>query len=955
MFNNFEEKLDYINDAKKNNKLIIFVGAGVSMNSGLPSWKGLIQEFANDLGYKGNIDADILKIPQFYFDSPKYKSQYYSKIEKEIKKKAISNSIHAMIYKLAPKHIITTNYDQLIENTESIEVLTNKYRVVSEDKDFLNAKTDNLIIKMHGDIDNMDSIVLKEDDYLNFSQNKILIETYIKSLMVNHTFIFVGYSIADYNFKQIINWVDSMTRNYDENREYRSKHFMIVDSSQENYLLTQDYLVNKNIFLLPTNSIPSKYKKNSKEKCLDLKNNKGQDLFAVLSYLYDYPVSLKEQIYRICEDMLVQDRISIYDLLRKCNLKPSYYFDFNALGFYEESRSKSINTISMKNFFSMKDKKSKVIQKAFMKAGVKEIYFMKHKTDFHETIKLTRHEFRCSPMHFLELKNNYVDILGKIDQTSLEGAYYHSIIANFEEAKSILNRRVIKFSINKNHFFELVLLKQNQSYLSKMVLGNGKGVLSSDNYRQIYDGSNLNALGIEELKNFYHTTVSNTIEQKEWLAKHIKNYTDIDTYFFGDYTREFKKIQASAYNYYFYMKENHLMLDWFYDPKEFLSTYVKAMLVTYWRKDQPNSLIFGNAPSFDSYTLNLVDINILVKYSDLKTLKNYFNEYKIDFIQIKKNIPVYDFMKNITIAFEKYETRLMREYFQKSMYILSKIKVSKYNINRIIPQILLLLEKQEVHFLHDLLSEFHPFIEAHSKLLTRENKLKVIDFIFTQLVLDEIIKFDKLYIVNHICFEFMNILTKEKKDMIKKEVLCRENIDLYRYTELLFEIEFKQEFLKLTILKLEKLSTYEMLILLDSISRRIIDFNEIVVNKLKVNIDTAINSAIRGYPNWEKEAVERLSVLYMNDFPVDKEDLITYSEYYPNINLVLDTKSCDFENVDINNNLFKEAMNNDSYRKDIIFYGGNIIGEKLQILNKNNRLNQQMQEIYFKYFYQLIN
>ncbi|MBC1867497.1 hypothetical protein HCA23_14155, partial [Listeria seeligeri] len=221
MSNNFEENLDYINDVKKNNKLIIFVGAGVSMNSGLPSWRNLIQKFANDLDYDGNIDADMLKIPQFYFDSPKFKKKYYNKIKKEIKKTTKSNSIHSIIYKLAPKHIITTNYDQLIEKTQSIEVLTNKYHVVSEDKDFLNAKTDNLIIKMHGDIDNLDSIVLKEDDYLNFSQNKILIETYIKSLMVNHTFVFIGYSIADYNFKQIINWVDAMTSNYDRNREYR--------------------------------------------------------------------------------------------------------------------------------------------------------------------------------------------------------------------------------------------------------------------------------------------------------------------------------------------------------------------------------------------------------------------------------------------------------------------------------------------------------------------------------------------------------------------------------------------------------------------------------------------------------------------------------------------------------------------------------------------------------------
>ena len=37
------------------------------------------------------------------------------------------------------------------------------------------------IIKMHGDFEH-DNFVLKEDDYLSYSENFKLIETYIKSL-----------------------------------------------------------------------------------------------------------------------------------------------------------------------------------------------------------------------------------------------------------------------------------------------------------------------------------------------------------------------------------------------------------------------------------------------------------------------------------------------------------------------------------------------------------------------------------------------------------------------------------------------------------------------------------------------------------------------------------------------------------------------------------------------------
>ena len=64
-----------IQKAIENNKLVIFVGAGVSRNSGIPTWAELIKELAKDLGIKakgtdskGNevfSNDEFLKIPQY--------------------------------------------------------------------------------------------------------------------------------------------------------------------------------------------------------------------------------------------------------------------------------------------------------------------------------------------------------------------------------------------------------------------------------------------------------------------------------------------------------------------------------------------------------------------------------------------------------------------------------------------------------------------------------------------------------------------------------------------------------------------------------------------------------------------------------------------------------------------------------------------------------------------------
>ncbi len=40
-----------IQKAQEDDRLVIFVGAGVSKNSGIPSWWELIKKFADELGY----------------------------------------------------------------------------------------------------------------------------------------------------------------------------------------------------------------------------------------------------------------------------------------------------------------------------------------------------------------------------------------------------------------------------------------------------------------------------------------------------------------------------------------------------------------------------------------------------------------------------------------------------------------------------------------------------------------------------------------------------------------------------------------------------------------------------------------------------------------------------------------------------------------------------------------
>lgn len=106
--------IEDIRAAIKDGKLIIFVGAGVSMNSGLPSWKKLLEPMIQEMGLS-NEEHDYLKIAQMYYNE-RGKVQYFEKIDQQLNTQLKEpNSIHNAIFRLEPVHIVTTNYDTLLE------------------------------------------------------------------------------------------------------------------------------------------------------------------------------------------------------------------------------------------------------------------------------------------------------------------------------------------------------------------------------------------------------------------------------------------------------------------------------------------------------------------------------------------------------------------------------------------------------------------------------------------------------------------------------------------------------------------------------------------------------------------------------------------------------------------------------------------------------------------------
>lgn len=225
----YEKELKRIIEASQNNALSFFVGAGVSALSGAKNWKELINSICNELGMekKEEYSSDeYLRIPQIYYYSlGNNHSEYIDFIKRELDiSKLIPNQIHYEMLKLNPASIITTNYDTLLE--DAVVDYCKSFKVVACDTDVPKIHGDRFILKLHGDFKN-NNFVLKEEDYLNYSENFKLIETLAKSIFSTNTVVFIGYSLNDNNIKLILNWTKALLKG-----EFREPIFIYNGSNR---------------------------------------------------------------------------------------------------------------------------------------------------------------------------------------------------------------------------------------------------------------------------------------------------------------------------------------------------------------------------------------------------------------------------------------------------------------------------------------------------------------------------------------------------------------------------------------------------------------------------------------------------------------------------------------------------------------------------------------------------
>ncbi|MFN8531944.1 MAG: SIR2 family protein [Dehalococcoidia bacterium] len=191
----------------RNGSGALFLGAGISAGTpgqrGFPLGRELSQQLAREyLGRNPRRDENLTEVAQAVIWAHAGSRQ---PLESFISNKYGDPSITPLPSHLALAQMavpmITTNYDTLIE--QAFRAKVRSVSVVLDDKDLIDAQHTPLI-KIHGCVTQPETCIITEEDYHAWMSLDSDVKSLVRSWFIMRRVVFVGYSVADPNFRHLL-------------------------------------------------------------------------------------------------------------------------------------------------------------------------------------------------------------------------------------------------------------------------------------------------------------------------------------------------------------------------------------------------------------------------------------------------------------------------------------------------------------------------------------------------------------------------------------------------------------------------------------------------------------------------------------------------------------------------------------------------------------------------------
>ena len=240
-------------DNFKSKKACFFVGAGLSIGAGFPTWPGLLEKLVDVLKARGTLskqkllDYDTLKgdPSKFLILAEDLKTElgneYFDRMEEWFgQPDAKPTQNHELIAKIPANLSITINYDRLLENAfDKVHKYYPNYFTYKQSREAANSfwKEKYFVLKAHGDANSdPQGLILSQRDYRKTLYRETGYRSLLQTIFSKFSIVFVGVSLNDPEFNQLLDYL------HDSYHGGGPTHYALLEKEKLNDTLTRQYL-----------------------------------------------------------------------------------------------------------------------------------------------------------------------------------------------------------------------------------------------------------------------------------------------------------------------------------------------------------------------------------------------------------------------------------------------------------------------------------------------------------------------------------------------------------------------------------------------------------------------------------------------------------------------------------------------------------------------------------------
>lgn len=242
----------------------VFVGAGLSQGAGLPGWVGLLRRMMDWSEHHGINTSDRSELEGYIQGGElllvaeemreRLGRDLFRRflVEEFTKPNLKPTDTHRLLPCIPFVAALTTNYDTLIESTYTLAREGSPVHIFTQmEVPELSASlrsNEFYILKTHGTIDRIETVVLGRSDYRDITQTNQAYHSHLNTFFSTHTVLFLGFGLSD---PDLLLFLDELRATF---KNYTGKHFALMNAAEAPPIKQSRFEKDYGIHIIPYNS-----------------------------------------------------------------------------------------------------------------------------------------------------------------------------------------------------------------------------------------------------------------------------------------------------------------------------------------------------------------------------------------------------------------------------------------------------------------------------------------------------------------------------------------------------------------------------------------------------------------------------------------------------------------------------------------------------------------------------